>query len=368
MSFSMSISPNVDKSPYFEATVADGVAAFAVYNHMYMPTNFGDPDGEYDRLLNGVAMWDVACERQVELAGPDAGILAQYLTARDISGAENGQGKYVPVCDYDGFLINDPVLLKLSATQFWLSIADSDIQLWAKAIAAERNLDVRISLLQVAPLAIQGPKAANVVADLFGEWVRELRYFWFRETDLDGIPLLVVRSGWSKQGGFELFLRDPARGTELWDRVKAAGESYGIGPGAPNDVERIESGLLSLRTDVDERTDPFEAGLGKYVNLDGDDDFVGKAALRDLFSRGIKRRRAGLFLSGEKITQSPHSYPVMLDDVVVGTVSEIAYSPRLQRNIAIVLIDVDVDGEETRLLVDTGDEVRTAGLTELPFC
>ena len=367
MSFQMSIAPNVNKSPYFDATVEDGVASFAIYNHMYMPTNFGDPDGEYQRLINGVAMWDVACERQVELDGPDAGILAKYLTPRDLSGIEIGQGKYVPLCDYDGSLINDPVLLKLSASRYWLSIADSDIHLWAKAVAAERNLDVHVSEPDVSPLAVQGPKAADVVADLFGDWVRKLKYFRFKEASLDGIPVLVVRSGWSKQGGFELFLRDGTRGTDLWNRVKAAGGPYGIGPGAPNDIERIESGLLSYGTDVDEQTNPFEAGLGKYVDLDRDDDFIGKSALQKILSEGIKRRRVGLFLSGDGIDQNPHPYPVRLDDEVVGMLTETVYSPRMKRNIAIALIDASVDKNENRLLVETGRDVHKATVTELPF-
>ena len=368
MSFKMSIAPNINRSPYFDATVADGVASFAIYNHMYMPTNFGDPDGEYDRLINGVAMWDVACERQVELAGPDAGSLAQYLTPRDISGTEIGQGRYIPLCDYDGSLINDPVLLKLSDSQYWLSIADSDIHLWVKGIAAERNLDVHISLPDVSPLAVQGPKATDVITDLIGAWARELKYFWFREADLDGIPLLVMRSGWSKQGGFELFLRDGKRGIDLWDRVKAAGKSYGIGPGAPNDIERIESGLLSYGTDVDEKTNPFEAGLEKYVDLDRDDDFIGKCALQKILSEGINRHRVGLFLSGDRIDQNPHPYHVRLGDDVVGTMTETVYSPRLKKNIAIALINAAIDKDETGLLVDTGDDVRSATVTDLPFC
>ncbi len=368
MSFQIAIGPNVNKSPYFDATVADGVAAFSIYNHMYMPANFGDPDGEYDRLMNGVAMWDVAGERQVELAGPDAGVLAQYLTARDISRAVVGQGKYVPLCSHDGTLINDPVLLKLSEHRYWLSIADSDIRLWAKGIAAERKLDVDITEPDVSPLAVQGPKAVEVIADLFGDWVRELKYFWFRETDLGGIPLLVVRSGWSKQGGFELFLRDGTRGTELWKRVKDAGASYGIGPGAPNDVERIESGLLSYGADVDERSNPFEVGLGKYVNLDCDDEFVGKAALQRIVSDGIRRQRVGLILSGDRIDQNAHPYSVRLAGEVVGTMSETVFSPRLKKNIAIALIDAGIDEQERELLVDTGGETRRATVAELPFC
>jgi len=368
VSFRICIAPNIRKSPYFAATVADGVQSFSVYNHMYMPGDFGDPDAEYDRLINGVAMWDVAGERQVELAGPDATRLAQYLTTRDLSNAAPGQGMYVPLCDYDGNLINDPVLLKLSDNQYWLSIADSDIALWAKAIAAERKLDVTVSEPDVSPLAIQGPKAVDVIADLFGEWVRDLKYFWFRETDLDGIPLLVVRSGWSKQGGFELFLRDGARGTELWRRVRDAGKPYDIGPGAPNDVERIESGLLSYGTDADERTNPFEVGLGKYVDLQKTDEFIGQAALRKISKEGIQRRQVGLFLSGDNIHPNEHSWPLLQLGNSVGTVTAAVFSPRLNRNIAIALVNADVSTEQSGLIVDTGESVHDATITDLPFC
>ncbi|MCP5040792.1 MAG: glycine cleavage system protein T, partial [bacterium] len=173
----------------------------------------------------------------------------------------------------------------------WLSIADSDILLWAGAIAAERGLDVRVTEPDASPLGVQGPRADDVVADLFGDWVRELKYFWFRETELDGIPILLARSGWSKQGGFELYLRDAGRGTDLYNRVKEAGAPYGIGPGAPSDVERVESGLLSYGSDARFGVNPFEAGLGAFVDLDRDDNFAGKAALQRIVNEGVKRRR-----------------------------------------------------------------------------
>jgi len=229
----LALGSRVRKSPFYDAAIAAGMAAASVYNHMVLPVNFGNPGEEYRRLTEGVAIWDVGCQRQVQLAGPDALALAAYLTPRDLSRCALGQGKYVPLCDFDGRLINDPVLLKLADDLIWLSIADSDVLLWAQAVAALKGLKVTVSEPDVSPLAVQGPLAVEVVADLFGEWVRELKYFWFRETDLEGIPLVLARSGWSKQGGYELYLRDGSRGTELWERVMAAGAAYGIGPGAP---------------------------------------------------------------------------------------------------------------------------------------
>jgi aminomethyltransferase len=367
MSFEIAIGCNVRKSPYFDATVADGVRSFSVYNHMFAPSHFGDPDGEYRALVTNVVMWDVACERQVQLAGPDAEKLARYLTTREIAGMAVGQGKYVPLCDHDGNLINDPVLQRLSADCFWLSIADSDILLWAQAIAAERRLNVRVTEPDASPLAVQGPRAEDVVAAMFGDWVRELKYFWFRETELDGIPILLARSGWSKQGGFELYLRDSRRGADLYWRVKEAGARYGIVSSAPSDNERVESGLLSYGADARYCVNPFEAGLGEYVDLGRPDEFVGKAALKRIRQTGVQRRRVGYFIGGERMRGITEWKDVFLGPEVVGTVTEAVFSPRLMKNIAVGMLSTevadDVDGLEIRL----GDKRLPAKVASLPF-
>lgn len=368
MSFQISIGCNVRKSPFFDATVADGVKSFSVYNHVFAPAHFGDPEREYQALLDNVVMWDVACERQVELAGPDAEQLMRYLTPRDIAGTAIGQGRYVPICDYAGNLINDPVLQKLADDCFWLSIADSDILLWAKGIAAERKLDVRVTEPDASPLAVQGPRADDVVAGLFGDWVRELRYFWFRETELDDIPILLARSGWSKQGGFELYLRDAKRGTELYERVKEVGTKFGIVPGAPSDVERVESGLLSYGADARYGVNPFEAGLGEFVDLDREDEFIGKAALRRIAAEGPRRRRVGFVIGGNRISGISEWHDVYLGDDAVGVLTEAVYSPRLEKNIAVGMLDSAIAATEQQLKVHLGDGVQAATVANLPFC
>ena len=370
MAFSLGIGSNIRKSPYFDATVADGVQSFSVYNHMYLPAHFGDPQGEYECLVNGVAMWDVGAQRQVELLGPDAAQLVQYICARDISDTAIGQGRYVPICNHEGILINDPVLLKLSAEQFWLSIADSDIELWASAIAAERGLEVRVFEPDVSPLAVQGPKAAALIAQLFGDWIHELKYFWFRETSLHDIPLVLARSGWSKQGGFELYLRDAAYGSELWELVKQAGTAFGIGPGAPNDVERLESGLLSYGADARAQThpaNPFEVGLGKLVDLDGADDFIGKQALSKIRADGVKRRLSGFFIQGDPVPGSEHPVPVTQNGIEVGSIGEMAYSSRLEKNIAIGIISNDIADNADNLAISINNEPHVATIAALPF-
>lgn len=368
MPFDIAIGCNVRQSPFFEATVADGVKSFSIYNHMLAPAHFGDPAGEYRALIERVVMWDVACERQVELNGPDAEKLARYLTCRDIAATAIGQGKYVPICNYDGILINDPVLQKLADDRLWLSIADSDILLWATAIAAERGLDVRVTEPDASPLGVQGPNADDVVADLFGDWVRTLKYFWFKETELDGIPILLARSGWSKQGGFELYLRDASRGTELYNRVKEAGAAYGIVSSAPSDIERVESGLLSYGADARFDVNPFEAGLGAFVGLDRDDDFVGKAALKRIHDEGVRRRRVGFFMGGERISGITSWHDVKLGQAVVGTLTEAVYSPRLGKNIAVGMLATDVDEDARGLNVTIDGTRRSLAVDALPFC
>ncbi|AHM03102.1 aminomethyl transferase family protein [Roseibacterium elongatum DSM 19469] len=370
MSYSIHIGPNIRKSPYYEATVADRVQSFSVYNHMFIPGHFGDPAGEYHRLIHGVAMWDVAAQRQVELLGPDAWKLAQVLTPRDLSNTMIGQGRYVPLCDHDGWLINDPVLLPLAEDRVWLSIADSDIALWAKAIGRERGLDVEVHEPDVAPLAIQGPKAMDVAEALLGDWVRDLRHFQFREADLDGIPLIVARSGWSKQGGVELYLQDNAQGTRLWQMVKEAGAPWDIGPGAPNDVERLESGLISYGADMRWQSlpaNPFEMGFGAMVHLDAGHDFVGRAALDRIKAEGIKRRLTGVFVEGAPVAGNQHPLPLMQHGQPVGHVSEIAHSPRLERNIAIGLVPADLDENAEGLSIGLDGTARAITLTALPF-
>ncbi len=359
--------PRVRKSPFFDATVAAGATHMSVYNQMYLPMSYGDPEAEYRRLTEGVALWDVSCQRQVELAGPDAAHLAQVLTARDLRGQRVGQGRYAPVCDHAGRLLNDPVVLRVEDDRWWLSTADGDLLWWARAIAAERGLDVEVTEPDVSPLAVQGPKAEEVVATLLGDWVRDTKFFWFHPADLDGIPLLVSRSGWSKQGGFELYLRDGSRGRELWDRVVAAGAPWGIGPGAPNAVERIESNLLSFRGDTDDACGPLEAGLEQYTSVDADVDFIGRDALRAQLAAGVPRRRMGVWIDGEMTGANQHPWPATLDGQPAGEVRAACHSYRFGRTIGIALLRSRACSPGSELEIDTESGPRTGVVTELPF-
>ena len=334
---------------------------------MLMPTSFGHPEAEYWRLINGVAMWDVAVERQVQLVGPDAGRLAQILSPRDLSQCRVGQGKYVALCNHAGTLINDPILLKLADDRYWLSIADSNIWFFARAIAAERGLDVTVDEPDVSPLAVQGPKAEAVVASIFGDWVRELKYFWFKETTIQGIPVAVARSGWSKQGGFEIYLMEGSKGNQLYNLVKEAGKPWDIGPGNPNFCERVESGLLSYGGDTDDRTNPYEVRLGKYVDLDVLDDVIGIEALRRIHKTGPTRHQLGVTLDGDEPTAFGYLWHgIFKEGRKVGELTNCAWSYRLKKNIGFALIRIEcVPGDSVDVMKD-GKLVRGT-LRELPF-
>lgn len=365
----ISISPSarLRRSPFYEASVAEGMAAASIYNRMIMPTSYGHPEEEYWRLINGVSQWDVGVERQVQLKGPDAGRLAQVLSPRDLSACKAGQGKYVPLCNHHGAIINDPILLKLADDLYWLSIADSDICLWAGMVAAERGFDVEVSEPDVSPMALQGPKAEDVVASVLGEWVRNLKYFWFKEAEIEGIPVAVQRSGWSKQGGFEIYLRDGTKGTQLWNIFKEAGKPWGIGPGAPATAERVESGLLSYGGDTDENTNPFEVRLGGYVDLNVPDDVVGIKALRKIKEQGVKRHQLGAVLDGpEPAPAGDRRERILFDGRFVGWLTNCVWSPRMKANIGYALISTEVAcGESIQIVRDCG--LIAARLVELPF-
>lgn len=355
------------RSPFYQSTIDEGAETLLTYNNMLIPRGYGDREAEYWRLINGVSMWDVAVQRQVQLKGPDAARLAQILCVRDLSSQKIGQGKYVAVCDHRGVLLNDPIALKVAEDCFWLSIGNSDIWFWARCVAGERGLDVEVSEPDVSPMAVQGPKAEDVIASIFGDWVRELRYFWFEDAEIDGIPLKIVRAGWSKQGGFELFLLDGSKGNRLWQIVKEAGQPFGIGPGYPNPSERTESGLLNYGTDTEDATNPFEVRMGKFVDLEVPDDVIGVAALRKIKADGVKRRQLGIVLEGSEETEDQSIWlDIVREGSIVGHMTHKAWSYRLKRMIGYALVSADAQpGDAVQVVKESGPVGGV--LAEIPF-
>jgi len=348
MPFDMSLvqrGARLRQSPFYEAEQAYGPRGYTVYNHMLFPINFDDFEAEYWHLLQHVTLWDVAVERQLEVQGPDGFRFAQLLTPRDLSKCAVGQGKYVLITAPDGGIVNDPVMLRLGANHFWFALASSDALLYAVGLAADLGWDIQLSEPDVSPLQIQGPRSKEVVQALFGHEIMSLKYYWFRELELDGIPVIVTRTGWTAEVGYEIYLRDGRYGTALWERIMEAGRPFQIRPTGPVDIRRVEGGILNWGADMTIENNPFEVGLERLCSLDGAFEFMGKAALRRIFRK----------------------WPVHATDGPVGEVTTALWSPRLEKNIGYAWLPIELAGLGSSVAVTTPDGERAATVVPMPF-
>lgn len=354
------------RSPYYEAEQRHGPKGYTVYNHTLFPIRYDDLEAEYWHLLEHVTLWDVAVERCVEISGPDGFAFTQLLTPRNLSECAVGQAKYVLVCAPDGGILNDPVLTRMDENRFWLALASSDVLLYAKGLAAYAGMDVDVRELDVAPLQIQGPKSKDVVGALCGDEILDLRYYFFAETDVRGIPVVVTRTGWTSEVGYELYLCDPSRGTELWDLIMEAGRPHRIRPTGPSDIRRVEGGIFNWGADMTHENNPFELGLDRLVDLDV--PCVARDALNRIADRGVDRRIVGVELDGERFPSFNFTkWPVGVQGSRVGTVTSAVYSPRLERNIGYAWVPIDSSALGAELQVESEWGPRTARVVAMPF-
>lgn len=367
--------PRIRKSPFFYASRQHGVEMYSVYNRTYHPRHYGDPVAEYWALLEGVTLWDVGVERQIEITGPDAFDFTNMLVTRDLSKCRVGQCKYVFLTGEHGGILNDPVLLRLGENHFWLSLADSDILLWAWGLAHASGFDVQIREADVGPMQVQGPLSANVMSEVFGPEVLEIDYYSLHEFQIQGVDVVVSRTGYSGEVGYEVYVRNASRdGLRMWDLVWRAGEPYGMKVIGPCHIRRIEAGILAHGSDITFDTNPFEVGMSYewMVDLQQPADFIGKAALQRIEAEGPRRRLAGVEIGGDRLgTFNDGSMidvmPVHHDGHRVGEVTSACFSPRLGKNIGYAMVPVELTELGTQLLVDTGAEQVDAVVVPKPF-
>jgi dimethylsulfoniopropionate demethylase len=361
----MILSRRLRPSPYEQRVLENGATAFTLYNKMVLPLVFESREKEYEHLCKHVQIWDVACERQVEIVGPDALRLVELITPRDMSQCAIGQCRYAPLCDENGGIINDPIILRLAEDRFWLSIADSDVNLWVRGVAYGRGFDVQVFEPDVSPLAIQGPKADDLVAEVVGEHTRDIRFFRFIDEVVAGTPVKIARSGWSGQGGFEIYLQDSSKGNDLWDVFWEAGQKYELRPGAPNLIERVEAGLKSYGQEMTVESNPFEAALEQFMDLDKKAEYMSRDALAAIAERGPERRLVNLVIDGGPLEEMRADWRV-LDSAGndVGIVTTRTYSPRFEANIAFAIVSAEHAGVGTTLSVDADGDVRGASICD----
>ena len=358
----------IRKSPYFEATLRWGAKAFSVYNHMYIPRDFGDPVQNFWNLVNDAILCDVAVERQVEISGPDATEFMQMLTPRDISNMSVGQCKYILITNADGGILNDPILLRLGKNHFWISLADSDILLWAQGVSVNSGLKVKIREPDVSPLQLQGPKSGEIMEALFGKSIKDLKYYWHRKVVLDDIPLIVSRTGWSCELGYEIFLQDELLGDKLWEKIMETGTPLGLKPGHTSSIRRIEAGMLSYQADADINTNPYELGLERLINPDMDAEFIGKDALLRIRKNGVSRKQVGLQIECEPLKEPNTTFwNVRKNGKIVGKVTSAVYSPRLKKNIALAIVSSEFSEIGIIFEVSMNSGTAQAYIVETPF-
>ena len=358
----------IRKSPFFDATVKWGAKDFSVYNHMYIPRDFGNPEENFWNLINDSILCDVAVERQVQIKGPDASKFVQMMSPRDLSKMQVGQCKYVILTNQEGGVLNDHILLKVEEDCYWFSLADSDILFWAQGLNVNSNFDVEISEPDVSPLQLQGPKSRDIMVKVFGDKILDLKYYWFKRFTINGINLVVSRTGWSSELGYEIFLLNSKQGNDLYNHLMKIGEPMGLRPGHTSTIRRIEGGMLSYHADMTINTNPLELGLDKYVDLDKDFNFVGKEALISILDKGIDRKQVGIIIDDDPMLgPNTRFWDIYVDDSVVGKVTSAVYSPRLKKNIALGMIKVDYSNLGQALTVDSGTKKLHAVVSQKPF-
>ena len=366
----------IHKSPYFYGSRKHGVAMYSVYCHHYPPRHYGDPVEEYWHLLNEVTLWDVGgAERQVEITGPDAFEFTNMLTPRDLTKCDVGQCKYAFITSQEGGIINDPVLLRLDENHFWLSLADSDVLLWCKGLAYNLNLNVEIREPDVGPIQIQGPKSKELMTDLFGESILEVPYYYMVHRELDGMELVISRTGYSGELGYELYLKNASRdGLKLWDTVMEAGEPHNLRPIGPCHIRRIEGGILSYGAEMTLENNPYEVGYGYkwMVDLEQEQDYIGKEALSRIREEGVSRKLVGVEIGGERLGAYNDGsmidfFPVHKDGEKIGKVTSACYSPRLDKNIGFAMVPIEHSEIGTEVQVERPEGVVEAVVADRLF-
>ena len=365
----LNMSRRIRRTPYTDRVEQAGVRGFSVVNHMLLPKAFGPTvEEDYWHLREHVQIWDVSVQRQVQITGPDAAALVQWMTPRNITKARIGDCFYIPIIDAKGGLINDPVMLKLAEDQFWLSIADSDVLLYAMGLALGRGMDVDIIEPDVNTLAIQGPKAEDLLASVFGDHIRDIGFFKYGWIEFKGTRQLIARSGYSRQGGFEIYLQGGHLGPALWDTIWEAGLPFNILPGCPNLIERIEGGLFSYGNEMTRENNPFEIGHGKFCVVDGSIDYIGRSALQKIAAKGVGREIRGITFGGDPCPTCSQPWPVFAANQQVGQITSGIWSPRLKTNIGQSMIDRDFwkPGQAIKVVLPNGD-MRSGNVVALPI-
>lgn len=336
------------KGPYFHLSEEAGAWCFSVYNKIYHPRAYiSNEEGgimeEYKYLTEHVTMWNVAVERQICVKGPDAGKMVDYVcTRKPTKICPTGKCKYVILCNQEGGILNDPILLRVQDDEWWFSIADSDLNLWLQGVNHDGKFDCTVKEIDVAPVQIQGPKSTALMADVFGPRINDMKFYDCIHAEVAGCPVVISASGFSAEKGYEIYLQDATINAEkMWYAMLEAGKKHNLKVIAPGHHRRIEAGMMSYGADIDIEVNPYECGFGWQVDLDRE-DFIGKKALAAIKKEGVTHKLAGLRIGGKPISwYIADFYHVMYKGELVGYVTSAWWSPEQNSNVALAMLPAE---------------------------
>ncbi len=385
----MLVDTRVRKSPYWHLSAQAGCWRASVYNRMYHPRGYVRPEEggamvEYDALVNHVTLWNVAVERQIQVKGPDAADFVNYVITRDATKIPPMRARYVILCNEQGGILNDPVLLRVAENEYWFSLSDSDLSFWLQGINVGRRFDVDINEIDVAPVQIQGPKSVDLMVDLFGPDVHDIPSYGLYAGEIEGCEVIVSQTGFSGEKGYEIYLKDATLHAEaMWYAILAAGLKHQLQVIAPAHHRRVAAGILSWGQDMDNETLPFQVNLGYQVPRNKEADYIGKEALetaRAALEAGnppYTHTLVGLRLGGRPIDDYASDFWLVgaePDGDPIGYLTSPWYSPELEGNIAMGHVPVGMTAVGTQLWVHLPDQYApepgtpvAAEVVEMPF-
>ena len=365
--FYISKSRRVRSTPFTKKIEEQGVKSYTVYNHMLLPTSFSNVDEEYLHLKKDVQIWDVSVQREIEISGKDSSKLIQLMTCRDLSKSKIGGCYYAPLVDSEGGIVNDPLIYKLEDQRWRVCIADSDVLLFAKGISSVKKFEVNIFEANIDTLAIQGPKSFKFMEKIFGKDINNLKFFHFDYFIFNKKKYLISRSGFSKQGGFEVHIDNVSAGLEFYDYCFKIGKEFNLKPGAPNQIERIEGGLLSYGNDMDIKDNPLECGFDKFVNLESDIMFLGKEKLKKIKEEGVKKKLMGVKINAKSLSLTKEIPIFDETEIKIGGLRSAIYSPKFDKVVGIAMIKTKFSKPSQKFHIRINNDLIQGEVCNLPI-
>ena len=340
MEYKLTLSQRIKSTPFTTRNELNGVKAYTVYNKTLLPTIFESLIDDYYHLLEYVQLWDVSCQKIIQIKGIDAKHLLSIISCRDLSNAQPGVCYYSPMTNSKGGLLNDTLVMCIDENYFWISISDSDLFLWITGVLVNLKLKVFVEEKDICTLAIQGPNANALLREITGDEIDQLRFFNFKSFQIKNKNYYISRTGFSKQGGYEIYIENHNNGKKIWDLIVQEGFKFNLKIGTVNLIERVESGLLSYGNDMTINNTPFDCSLGKYCSLESNYDFIGKKSLLNQKTKG-PHKDIYKILFDAPIGLEDEEVECFKEEKKIGKLTSLIFSPKFNKYMGFLITRVE---------------------------